>query len=54
MRVALQIVLTQDQKQTLQQWACGRSLPARQRRRWVYIGYYFGRTTLGFWHSLRY
>ena len=30
MRVAPQIVLTQDQKQTLQQWARGRSLPARQ------------------------
>jgi len=30
MRVAPQIVLTQDQEQTLQQWARGRSLPARQ------------------------
>src|SRR5882672_11199044 len=30
MRVAPQIVLTQNQKQTLQQWARGRSLPARQ------------------------
>jgi transposase len=30
MRVAPQIVLTQDQKQTLQQWARGRSLPARK------------------------
>src|SRR5215210_2765428 len=30
MRVAPQIVLTHDQKQTLQQWARGRSLPARQ------------------------
>src|SRR5580704_13856686 len=30
MRVAPQIVLTQDQRQTLQQWARGRSLPARQ------------------------
>jgi transposase len=30
MRVAPQIVLTQDQKQILQQWARGRSLPARQ------------------------
>ena len=30
MRVAPQIVLNQDQKQTLQQWARGRSLPARQ------------------------
>jgi transposase len=29
MRVAPQIVLTQDQKQILQQWARGRSLPAR-------------------------
>ena len=30
MRVAPQVLLTQDQKQTLQQWARGRSLPARQ------------------------
>lgn len=30
MRVAPQIVLTQDQERTLQQWARGRSLPARQ------------------------
>lgn len=30
MRVAPQIALTQDQEQTLQQWARGRSLPARQ------------------------
>jgi transposase len=30
MRVAPQIVLTQDQEQTLQQWARGRSLPSRQ------------------------
>lgn len=30
MRVAPQIVLTRDQEQTLQQWARGRSLPARQ------------------------
>src|ERR1700739_800989 len=30
MRVAPQVVLTEDQEQTLQQWARGRSLPARQ------------------------
>ena len=30
MRVAPQVVLTEDQAQTLQQWARGRSLPARQ------------------------
>src|SRR5690348_14685514 len=30
MRVAPQIVLTRDQEQVLQQWARGRSLPARQ------------------------
>ena len=30
MRVAPTIVLTDDQKQVLQQWARGRSLPARQ------------------------
>jgi len=30
MRVAPAVVLTEDQKQTLQQWARGRSLPARQ------------------------
>lgn len=30
MRVAPQVVLTEDQKQTLRQWARGRSLPARQ------------------------
>src|SRR6516165_10503949 len=30
MRVALAVVLTEDQKQTLQQWARARSLPARQ------------------------
>ena len=30
MRVAPQVVLTQDEERTLQQWAGGRSLPARQ------------------------
>src|SRR5919112_4475234 len=30
MRVAPQVVLTQDQERTLRQWARGRSLPARQ------------------------
>ena len=30
MRVAVAVVLTEDQKQTLQQWARARSLPARQ------------------------
>jgi transposase len=30
MRVAPPVVLTEDQKRTLQQWARGRSLPARQ------------------------
>src|SRR5215471_14125522 len=30
MRVALAVVLTEDQKQTLQQWLRSRSLPARQ------------------------
>jgi hypothetical protein len=30
MRVAPQVVLTEDQKRTLHQWARGRSLPARQ------------------------
>ena len=30
MRVAPPVVLTDDQKRTLQQWARGRSLPARQ------------------------
>lgn len=33
MRVAPQVVLTEDQKHTLQQWARGRSLPARQGER---------------------
>src|ERR1035441_9417246 len=30
MRVAPTVVLTEDQERTLQQWARGRSLPARQ------------------------
>jgi hypothetical protein len=30
MRVAAPVALTEDQKRTLQQWARGRSLPARQ------------------------
>ncbi len=30
MRVAPPVVLTEDQKRTLHQWARGRSLPARQ------------------------
>src|SRR5829696_2111451 len=30
MRVAPEVVLTEDQKRALQQWARGRSLPARQ------------------------
>ena len=30
MRVAPQVVLTEEQQRTLQQWARGRSLPSRQ------------------------
>ena len=30
MRVASQVVLTEEQQRTLQQWARGRSLPSRQ------------------------
>jgi hypothetical protein len=47
MRVAPQVVLTDDQEQILRQWARGRSLPARQVER-APVGVVGGRRKTGF------